>query len=379
MDKFNLLSLIALIAIFISFLLSFFLLTVKSKNRLANILLASFIMLSAIDISGIFIGQYLQNKSDLYVFTKSFSFLIFPSFYYYVLSICYINFKLKFKSLLHAVPFVLYNLLIFGTLLFDKNDLISLIIHKSLWISITFFLKLQALFYLIATIYILKKHKKVYLENYASGNIEIYKWLSRIVLVFSITLPITIIKEFLLFSNHQEIFAWFIAVLTATALFMFCWFILKALYNPEIFRGINPKIKPAKMLLNKIYESKPLETALGSKDSALIEQLRKFMIEKEPFLEPTLTLQDLALQINIPSRELSILINQHIGQHFFDFINKYRIEKAIEILEKYSKKEFTIQQILFEVGFNSKSSFNNAFKKHTQLTPSEYKKLLSKN
>ena len=62
------------------------------------------------------------------------------------------------------------------------------------------------------------------------------------------------------------------------------------------------------MLLNKIYESKPLETALDPKDSALIEQLRKFMIEKEPFLEPTLTLQDLALQMNIHARELSILI-----------------------------------------------------------------------
>lgn len=379
MDKFNLLSLIALIAIFISFLLSFFLLTVKSKNRLANILLASFIMLSAIDISGIIIGQYLKNNPELYVFIKSFSFLIFPSFYYYVLSICYINFKLKFKSLLHAAPFVLYNLLIFIILLFDINDLISLIIHKSLWISITFFLKLQALFYLIATIYILKKYKKVYLENYASGNIAIYKWLSRIVLVFSITLPITIIKEFLLFSNHQKISAWFIAVLTGAALLMLCWFILKALYNPEIFRGIDPKLKPAKKLLNKIYENKLLETELNSKTSALIEQLRKYMIEKEPFLEPTFTLQDLALQINIPSRELSVLINQHIGQHFFDFINKYRIEKAIEILEKSSRNEFTIQQILFEVGFNSKSSFNTAFKKHTQLTPSEYKNLLSKN
>ena len=181
MDKFNLLSLIALIAIFISFLLSFFLLTVKSKNRLANILLASFIMLSAIDISGIFIGQYLQNKSDLYVFAKSFSFLIFPSFYYYVLSICYINFKLKFKSLLHAVPFVLYNLLIFGTLLFDKNDLISLIIHKSLWISITFSKAASSVLFNCYYLYFKKKTQKftlktmqVVISKYINGYPELY-------------------------------------------------------------------------------------------------------------------------------------------------------------------------------------------------------------
>ena len=52
----------------------------------------------------------------------------------------------------------------------------------------------------------------------------------------------------------------------------------------------------------------------------------------------------------------------------------YRVEKAIEIIEKSEKKEYTIQQIYFEVGFNTKSSFNTAFKKHTGLTPSEFKK-----
>jgi AraC-like DNA-binding protein len=247
-----------------------------------------------------------------------------------------------------------------------------------LWIFSTFLLKLQALLYLIAIVYVLKKYKKIFLENYAYGNIDIYKWLSRIVLVFLITLPVTIIKDFSNFSNHQEIFTWSIIVLTTTALIMLCWFILKALYTPEIFRGIDPELKPARKFTNRKNEIKSIETGLGTKYSAIIEQLRKHMIEKEPFLEPTLTLQDLALQINIPVRELSILINQHTGQHFFDFINKYRIEKAVQIIEKSTKREFTIQQIYFEVGFNSKSSFNTAFKKHTQRTPSEYKNLQSK-
>jgi AraC-like DNA-binding protein len=74
------------------------------------------------------------------------------------------------------------------------------------------------------------------------------------------------------------------------------------------------------------------------------------------------------------SRDLSVLINQNLHQHFFDFINEYRINAAKEILRNPSKKEFTILEILYEAGFNSKYSFNTAFKKHTGLTPTQFRK-----
>lgn len=369
MNEYNLLTIIALTAIFVSILLIFFLLTVKSKNRLANIMLAGFIIFCAFDISGIFIGQLVKNQPVLYEFIQSFSFLIFPLFYYYVLAICYNNFKLKFTSLFHSLPFVFYNLILLATLIFVKHESFVFSLNK----IAPYLIKIQGLLYLIAIVYVLTKYKKVYLENYANGNIEIYKWLSRIVLLFLITFPATIIKDFSHFYNHQEIFIWTITALTGSALIMFSWFILKALYNPEIFRGIDPEIKPVKTLTNIKVNSKSIETDLDTKNVEIIEQLIKHMTEKEPFLEPNLTLQNLAAQMNIHARELSILINRHIGQHFFDFINKYRIEKAIEIIEESSTKEFTIQQILFDVGFNSKSSFNTAFKKHTGLTPTQYR------
>jgi AraC-like DNA-binding protein len=102
--------------------------------------------------------------------------------------------------------------------------------------------------------------------------------------------------------------------------------------------------------------------------------LKLFMIEKEPFLDPSLTIQNLAGQMQIGSRELSVLINQHIGNHFFDFVNEYRIQKTTKILQDKSKNKLTILEILYEVGFNSKSSFNSAFKKHIGITPTEYRK-----
>lgn len=373
MDKYISLNFIAIIIVFISLLLTFFLLTVKSKNRLANVLLASFVIICALDVSGIIIGPHLKAYPELYEFTKSFTFLIFPIFYYYVLSICYNNFKLKNKSLLHLLPFVLYNLLILTDLFFAMCEL-----NFIFWIFNAIILKLQALFYLIVIVAVLKNYKKVFLENYANGSIFIYKWLSGIVIVLLITLPISLFKEFSVLGNHQEVFNWTMVILTIIALIMLSWFVLKALYNPEIFRGIDPEIKPTSDFLPKKNENKVIETESDAINIAMIEQLKVHMMEKEPFLEPTLTLQELALQMNIPARKLSILINQHAEQHFFDFVNKYRIKKATEIIENSAKNEFTIQQIYFEVGFNSKSSFNTAFKKHTQLTPSEYRNQLAK-
>lgn len=105
-----------------------------------------------------------------------------------------------------------------------------------------------------------------------------------------------------------------------------------------------------------------------------IEFLKDFMIQNEPYLDSSLTIQDLAERVEMPVKELSALINLYMKKHFFDFINEYRIEKSKEILKDPSQKDLTILEILYEVGFNSKSSFSTSFKKHTGKTPTDFRK-----
>ncbi len=147
--------------------------------------------------------------------------------------------------------------------------------------------------------------------------------------------------------------------------------------HPELFRGIDSKLQ----LVNKLVkEEAGLEHASTDKSEAplqfnkKIEDLNNYMVDNEPFLDPSLTIYELSKQIEYPSKELSLLINHDLNQHFFDFVNGFRIRKAMEILSDPDKKELTVLEILYEVGFNSKSSFNTAFKKYTQLTPTEYRK-----
>jgi YesN/AraC family two-component response regulator len=97
------------------------------------------------------------------------------------------------------------------------------------------------------------------------------------------------------------------------------------------------------------------------------------MLEQKPFLEPSLTINDLADKTQIMPRYLSQIINECLNQNFYDFVNSYRINEAKKYLLQCSSRK-TILEILYEVGFNSKTAFNVAFKNMTGMSPTQYRK-----
>jgi AraC-like DNA-binding protein len=105
---------------------------------------------------------------------------------------------------------------------------------------------------------------------------------------------------------------------------------------------------------------------------ALFDAAQKSMLEHRHYLNPDLTLGQLAHHIAATPRELSEAINSVGEQSFFEYVNRYRIEAAAQKLK--SNDSETVLQIALAVGFNSKSSFNNFFKKQMGLTPSQYRK-----
>ncbi len=89
-------------------------------------------------------------------------------------------------------------------------------------------------------------------------------------------------------------------------------------------------------------------------------------------MDDAVSLNSLAEQLGIPSRQLSQLINEKLDKSFYDLINFYRIEEAKRQLSDESGDK-SILEIIYDIGFNTKSSFNRAFKKETGMTPSEFK------
>jgi AraC-like DNA-binding protein len=111
-----------------------------------------------------------------------------------------------------------------------------------------------------------------------------------------------------------------------------------------------------------------------SKQDELWSKIQNIMQKDKPYREPDFRLNKLAELCGESLHHVSQVINAREGKSFFDFINTYRINEAKELLISPQGEQFTILAIAYEVGFNSKNPFYNAFKKETGMTPSEFKR-----
>jgi ligand-binding sensor domain-containing protein/AraC-like DNA-binding protein len=102
--------------------------------------------------------------------------------------------------------------------------------------------------------------------------------------------------------------------------------------------------------------------------------LNALMAEERVYLDPGLTLKKLAQRLNIHSNHLSRIINEHFGTSFNDYINRHRISEAQRRLADPALQKRSILDIMYDVGFYSKSTFNTAFRKFTGTSPSVYRK-----
>lgn len=379
MDDINLLIIVTSISLFISLFLAFFLLTVKTKQKTSNALFAVFLIVTAIDVSGALLSLVVQKPTNLGMLRNTLAFLQIPVFYLYVLSVCYSDFKLKPKYLLHLLPFLMANVILLPRFyLVNVASKINLLQNRQSVLELQFnhiLFHTQIVVYLIAVFMLLRKTKKLYLENYAGANINSYNWIFQFTSALAILYLIALVKNIFKFSEYEYISVRINSGLLIFQLCITCWYLLKALNNPSLFRNIDSKLKLVSDIILENKDSEPLAGNEKKQDETL-SKLQQFMITEKPFLNPSLTIQDISNTIQIPTRELSILINHQLDQHFYDFVNSYRIEQAMEILKDTSKSKLTILEILYEVGFNSKSSFNTAFKKHTGYTPTDYRKIL---
>ncbi|MDW3648346.1 MAG: AraC family transcriptional regulator [Bacteroidia bacterium] len=113
--------------------------------------------------------------------------------------------------------------------------------------------------------------------------------------------------------------------------------------------------------------------SLGAAES-IVMKTENYMKDEKLFLQNDLKLIDLANRLTISPHHLSQVINEHHGKSFNQYVNEYRIREAQALLSKPENREEHIIQIAYQVGFNNKSTFNQAFKKVLGLTPSQYRK-----
>lgn len=365
---------IELLAGFQAFLFSIYLIFNKEGKKLSNYFIAVFIILLAFNVLDFFADLILNRWSEnIGALTQLLIYLAAPALYFHIKASLFSNFKLKAKDLWHSLPFfLLLGTVIFLIVIEYTQENVSEKTERIVGLVFYAILYLQTFLYLYLSYRQLKKHKEIFFENYSNTNTKRYTYISNLIFFVAVLYSLSMVNIFTRWVFHFESFAFISYVVITAVLILFCWLIIIGLNSPELFIDEAQAQPSVKKLIKLNVGNSTLKSE--KENNKLVERVNRYINEEEPFLDASLTLHTLAQKTGILSRELSVLINHHLNKHFFDFVNEFRIKKAMELLTHPERKEYTVLEILYEVGFNSKSSFNTAFKKHTGLTPTEYRR-----
>lgn len=365
------------------------LVNVKSGNTIAHRLLALLTLTFAADLGIDFLLQsrYLLLFPKLIVVEVVTSFLYGPLAYLYVQALTSTEeFRFAPKKWIHFLPFALSILLVIPFLMQSNSEVIAQVYEDAgpgnlgLWVIGLALVQVvpipQIGIYITLSVRQLMRHSRNIRDEFS--------FIERISLIWLRNLLIALGILYLLY-----VFALFLAGMLGvseqaeTALSLMIVFVIYAmgymgLRQPVIFshdRSIMvsetddvPITAPA-VAARKKYQKSALDADMSR---ALLAELQGHMADAKPHLDSTLTLTQLAGQLRISPNYLSQVINEQTGSNFFDFINRHRVSEAQQLLRK--SPQTGILNIAMDAGFNSKSAFYTAFKEHTDMTPSQFRK-----
>ncbi len=360
MFELSLLEIISIITTFQLLMLGLVLLSNRSIKRQSNRILSLYMFSNSL-----LLIHFLFSLLDIYNLPTIavFYYLLGPLIYLYVRSMCVKNFKLRPRDLIHGIIFIIMVLYVIGKVIFLKADANNNWYNQENFIT-QIILHIQIALYVIASLVSIYNYRIEIKNHYAAIEQINLSWLLFIIIAFA-TMWGTDFIAFVISLSIEDSgnISYYLIVCSITINLLFAnYLVYKGLRQPDVFSGIKA---PEKYSGSKITEEESTKK---------VSQLKDLMENKKPYLNPDLTIKDLSEQFNIHHKFLSQIINSQFDQNFYDFVNQYRIDEAKEIMIRNTDEKKTILEIVYEVGFNSKSAFNNAFKKNTGKTPSEFKR-----
>ena len=334
----------------------------SKRSYLPNQLLVSFLLLLAFAI-----GHFVLQRSNYILAMPHFAgierpifFLYAPALYLYIRAFLEPDFKPDLKDLLHLIPFLICA--IWYTPLFlaptaEKESYLMTVSQQAVLTEIPFslFVLAQEGLYLGLIYQLYRKHRDT-----ASGTRENrLNWVRNIIALFLIVSALYAAQ--LIFFHGEDKF-----YLLPLALSLFIYeFGFLGIREPGVFAAEEaPDLPPQKYAKSALSESQAASFA---------GKLEQLMDREQLFLDSNLSLATLADKLSISTNHLSQVLNQNLGGGFYEYVNRRRIAYASDLLLADNGR-YVVEEIAFKAGFNSRSAFNTAFRKHTGTTPSEYRK-----
>jgi AraC-like DNA-binding protein len=347
------------------------------QNRLSDWLFGALLAAMTFEIWEYMLGfagvEILWNELEF--FPRTFGFLVMPLAYFYLKSQFNAAFRLRWADAKHALPFVVYatyHLVVFvqgKTFVQHWLNHVHYAYHLETveWALLV----LQRVLYFYWAFQLYQEYRTWTYSQFSDPDAVSFGWFRNFLLAFAVAYLVGLVMTLLGWIFKLD--------------FWHDWwdelFFVGLIYYVAI-TGYG-QTQPRKLLFTPVTttaEAVPTEEVADPKTEKMptveLEQwkkrIEKLMTEEKLYLESELTLTDLAQRLKTNVSVLSAVINGAFNKNFNDFVNEYRVEEVKRMLKDPAAKHLSLLGIGIECGFNSKSTFNRAFRKATGVAPSEY-------
>jgi AraC-like DNA-binding protein len=364
-------------------------LATKRRNRTANRLLAAAMLAFSIGMaSSVYHAAGLEQRyPHFFGWAYPMPFLYGPLIYLYAVAAADRQHRLTRRDALHFVPFLAAIILGLPIYMMSGPDKIAWY-HRILagdvpiWIRIADPLKyVSGIAYVVATILFVRRHREQVKNSYSSTERVNLRWLvwlggsATVIWLLAIVLGVAESTGIMRIARGDDFVAVAIAIFAYGIGYM-------GLRQPEVFRFETAEYPIAKAIPVAGVTDEPAAVELvryersglsSAEAKRLKDRLLSLMDGERPWKNSELTLADLAERLDTTPHKLSEVLNAEIGETFYDFVNGYRVREVQRRIAAGEARALKILALALDAGFASKSTFNQAFKKHTSLTPSDFR------
>lgn len=375
------------------------------QERLSDVLLAGFLFLAALYIvpwmTG-FAGWYDADngpyRNILFYTPFVHGLLMGPLLFFYLRSLTNFAFRLERKHLLHFLPGLLYLAWCIVVVVVDRLILKRYFLMNGeedpdfqgwyQWLQ-----RLSILAYLVVSIRYFRDYRRYTVNQLSFAEQAGFRWLRHFLIAFGILTALPLIKELLqlvpALAALNYVGSWY--YFFAFALVVYYIAIngyhaqdvpLQKLHFEPHADSLRSETRPGPGLPNapngpadasiETPAERPSTPDTPAELQVWKDRLDALMQDKQPYTDPELTLSQLARACQTNPSQLSRVINSGYGMNFNDYINDYRVRALMDKLRNGEHHQQTLLGLAFDCGFNSKATFNRAFKKNAGISPKEW-------
>lgn len=374
----KLLSLINFTASIQGIFLSYLLFNKRSESKEYRVL-ALLVLVMSIGLLGAVLGLsgYYKQFPHLMRIGDPMGLLLGPLLYLYIYLLT--QGKTPKYFLLHLIPFALYVLSIIPFYALSASEKIAfgetIFLNKqqsTLALTIQVVRSVHVMVYIISGLLLIKRFDKLLENNFSeTKKIDLRKCQDLLRLFFVICLVSIIIFIAGFFIPFHLVMA---NNLVGLAISILIYILAYMSWSRPEFKV--QQLVPLSVEQNSDYTEEKSRSTLHLSDERyqkLSNQLEKLIVDDKVYLESELSLAQLSEKLRIQPYQTSELISRQYQESFFDLINRNRIDEVKRRLHDPAFSHLSILGVALDCGFNSKSSFNTAFKKFTGQTPSQYR------